>query len=212
MHASVRMPSQLRCRRCQPNPALPPTPHTQVDQGEAEQDGAAPGAKRPMSAGLVATPHPGSPLQLEGVLVLVAADVTTCTKATLSWARPKYVSAPDTGTGAGQDGAPSPDSLKANSPLTISELYWKDPGERQSSLGMRCCDQGVGAGAAAVPARRFRPVGAADGDRNPDGTSVLGGLIDCIVALPMPQVLFCAGNACHALQAMLLAQPPCRDV
>lgn len=42
----------------------------------------------------------------EGLVVAVAADVTTSTKANLSWMR---------------DGAPSP--------KTISELYWDDVGE-----------------------------------------------------------------------------------
>lgn len=55
---------------------------------------------------------------LEGLVVAVAADVTTSTKAALSWERPFN---------------------PATRPLTVSELYWTDPG----LLGLRCCASGV---------------------------------------------------------------------
>lgn len=60
------------------------------------------------------------------VLAIMATDVTTSTKAQLSWARPKYITLPP------RPGA-RPRRVK-DKPLTISELYWANPGERAGWL------------------------------------------------------------------------------
>lgn len=55
----------------------------------------------------------------EGLLVVIASDVTTSTKAALSWKRPK----PAEGAQPRRGHDPV-----VGKPLTISELYWANPG------------------------------------------------------------------------------------
>lgn len=102
----------------------------------------------PHASGAMKTQDRSTKLEVnpEAVLVIVAADVTTSTKAALSWARPKPCDnmqrAGSCQTGGSSDDSPRIPPLMDNV-NTISELYWKDPGE---VMCVCVCRKGGGGG------------------------------------------------------------------
>lgn len=138
---------------------VPPTRHSQIDAGsvysgdavesssqathvnkdqqgvEASSSKNAGGLSKGTS-GVLTTLKDSTVLKVnpEAVLVIVAADVTTSTKAALSWARPKP-GASSSNEDIGKAAAITSSSTTATPPqidhlFTASELYWENPGEQ----------------------------------------------------------------------------------